>query len=476
MCIEEYSDFITELEFNDLPDQVVKKAKCTLLDFLAAALAGFHKGHMGHIVLDFLRNKKGIRESTVIGSGDRLPCDDAALANGVFAHSVELDDGYRYGTLHPSVSVVPAALAVGEKLRVNGEKLLTAIVVGYEILLRIGASINKENSHLLRGFHTTSTCGPFGAAAATAKLLGLNAQEAIYALSIAGLQGAGLQEMLSENPMIKAFQAGKASQSGVIAGFLAQLGAKGPKTILSGKRGFIRAMCDSYEPTILTNGLGEKYRILETYTKPYPTCRHVHPSIDLALRLRSEHSVDYREIEKIEIHTYSVAIGETGAITCPRDEEEAKFSIPYAVAVTFRTGKASIECFESPWLRDPEVLALARTVRLSLSEAFEEAYPKSRGAEMLVALRSGKEVKEKIDLPKGEPETELSWNEIKAKFTECSKAVLSPRSRIHVCRLVESLELLTNSDVVPGMLKSLSASMDTQGTRQSPLDKRKRAS
>ena len=94
MCIEEYSDFITKLEFSDLPAQVVKKAKCTLLDFLAAALAGFHKGHIGHIVLDFLRSKKGIRESTVIGSGDRLACDDAALANGVFGHSVELDDGY----------------------------------------------------------------------------------------------------------------------------------------------------------------------------------------------------------------------------------------------------------------------------------------------------------------------------------------------------------------------------------------------
>ena len=276
--------------------------------------------------------------------------------------------------------------------------------------------------------------------------------------------------------MIKAFQAGKASQSGVIAGFLAQLGATGPKTILSGKRGFLRAMCDSYDPTILTNGLGEKYKILETYTKPYPTCRHVHPSIDLALRLRSEHSVDYREIEKIEIHTYSVAIGETGVIICPRDEDEAKFSIPYAVAVTFRTGKASIECFESPWLRDPEVLALARSVKVIFSEAFEKGYPRSRGAEMVVCLRSGKEVRERTDLPKGEPETELSWNEIKAKFTECSKAVLSPRSRIHVCRLVESLELLTNSDVVPGMLKSLSASMDTQGTRQSPLDERKRAS
>jgi 2-methylcitrate dehydratase PrpD len=468
--IEKYSDFITELKFNDLPDRVVKKAKCTLLDFLAAALAGFHKGHIGHIVLDFLRNKKAIRESTVIGSGDRLACDDAALANGVFAHSVELDDGYRYGTLHPSVSVVPAALAVGEKLRVNGEQLLSAIVVGYEILLRIGASINKENSHLLRGFHTTSTCGPFGAAAATAKLLGLNAQETIYALSIAGLQGAGLQEVLSENPMIKPFQAGKASQSGVIAGFLAQLGAKGPKTILSGKRGFLRAMSDSHDPTILTDSLGAKYKILETYTKPYPTCRHVHPSIDLALKMQREHSIDYKEIEKIEIHTYSVAIGETGAITCPRDKEEAKFSIPYAVAVAFRTGKASIECFESPWLRDPEVLALARTVRLSPSETFEEAYPKSRGAEMLVDLRSGKEVKEETDLPKGEPETELSWYEIKAKFTECSKAVLSPRIRIQVCRIVGNLELLTSSDVVPGMLKSLSVSTITQGKRKSPLD------
>lgn len=460
MCIEEYSNFITRLEFNDLPDQVVEKAKRTLLDFLAATLAGFHKGRIGHLVLDYLRHKQGLRECTIIGSGDKLPCDDAALINGIFAHSVELDDGYRYGTLHPSVSVVPAVLAVGEKLRANGEEILTAIVVGYEILLRIGASINKDNSHLLRGFHTTSTCGPFGAAAATAKLLGLNAQETIYALSIAGLQGAGLQEMLSENPMIKPFQVGKASQSGVIAGFLAQLGIRGPKTILSGKRGFLRAMCNSYDPTILTDCLGEEYKILETYTKLYPTCRHAHPSIDLALRLKSEHSIDYEEIEKIKIYTYSVAIGETAAITCPRDEEEARFSIPYAVAVAFRTGKASLECFESPWLRDPEVLALARTIEVSLSDAFEETYPRSRGAEMVVLLRDGKELRNRTDLPKGEPETELSWNEIKEKFSECSKEVLAPHSRIHVCKLVGSLELLTNSDLVPGMLELLSVNMD----------------
>lgn len=466
MYVEQHADFITKLEFDDLPPEVVRKAKCTLLDFLAAGLAGFHKGHMGHMVLDFLRRKRGIPESTVIGSGDGLACDDAAWANGVFAHSVELDDGYRYGTLHPSVSVVPAALAVGERLRVSGQELLSAMVVGYEILLRVGASINAGNSHLLRGFHTTSTCGPFGAAAATAKLLGLNAQETIYALSIAGLQGAGLQEMLSGNPMIKPFQAGKASQSGVIAGFLAQLGAKGPKTILSGKRGFLGAMCDSYDPTILTNGLGENYMMLDTYTKPYPTCRHVHPSIDLALRLRSEHQVDYEDIERIAVRTYSVAIGETGAIVCPRDEEEARFSIPYAVAVAFRTGKASIECFEAPWLRDPEVLALAQAVTVSLSQAFEEAYPRSRGAEMLVTLRSGREVKQEIDLPKGEPETALSWDEIKGKFNECSKAILPVRNRAYVCGLVERLEVLPHSDVVSRMMKALTVGMDPQGTRR----------
>ncbi len=467
MFVEEYSDFIARLQFENLPDRVVKKAKSTLLDFLAAGLAGFHKGHIGHIVLNYLRQKKGTRECTIIGSGDRLACDDAAFANGVFAHSVELDDGYRFGTLHPSVSVVPAALAVGEKLQVNGRDLLTAIVVGYEVLLRIGASINSENSHLLRGFHTTSTCGPFGAATATAKLLGLGSQETMYALSIAGLQGAGLQEMLTENPMIKPFQAGKASQSGVIAGFLAQLGAKGPKTILSGKRGFLRAMCDSYDPAVLTDGLGEQYKILETYTKPYPTCRHVHPSIDLALQLRNEQSVDYRDIRTIEINTYSVAIGETGAIICPKDEEEAKFSIPYAVAIALRTGKASIECFELPWLRDPDVLALARTVRIRLSETFDETYPKSRGAEMVIYLRNGKEVRGKTDLPKGEPETELSWGEVKDKFIECSKEVLTPRCRTTVCSLIEDLDLSSDSDVVFRLLIASSSDIGAAARRES---------
>ena len=416
------ADLVSELDAKRLPAHVLKRARVAFVDYVSAALAGTRWGKLPPIALDALRCYEGHGTVCCIGALKRYPPMEAALYNGVVGHSVELDDGHRFGTCHPGVAVIPAALAAAESEGASYLDLQVALVAGYEAMLRIATAINP--SHLGRGFHTTGTCGSIGAAAAAGRLCGLDGEQMRYALSIGALQGAGLCEMLHGHPLIKPLQPGRAAQAGVLAAQLVRRGAKSPLSVFEGPMGFFHAMTDELDLTAITDALGERYEIERCYVKPWPTCRHVHCSLALAKRLHERDGFTAEDVERIVVSTYSIALPEVGEIVRPRSADEAMFSIPYAVATLLTVGRYTLAELRPPTLEREDINALAGRVSVVEDEAWNAKYPQSRGATMRIELKDGRAVSDQTPLPPGEPETMLSDAELKEKLAYCSEGVL----------------------------------------------------
>jgi 2-methylcitrate dehydratase PrpD len=419
--IEDLAEFYSNLAIKQIPSEVLAKAKMTLLDYLFVYIVGLNKGVLTNTILNYIKQKKSNEESSVYLSGIKTDTDLASFACSLIAHSVELDDGHRYGTAHPAVAVIPAALAIGEKENITINELLKAIIIGYDIMLRLSKSINP--SHLKRGFHSTSTTGTIGSAAAASVILGFNHTQMTHALAISGLFSSGLQEMLHSNPSSKALQVGKSAQSGVSAALFASHGLKGPLSLFEGQHGWLKAMTDVFEESDLLNDLGKRWEIMNTYTKLYPTCRHCHHAIDLTIEAWKS-GINIESIDNVIISTYSVGIAEVGIIKTPKDIEEAMFSITYAVAVAFQKGFVSYEDLEKN-LDNSKLLSFSSSIEVRNDDEMDKNYPVKRGCKLELNLLSGERLIFKTDLPKGEPDTSLTNEEYLQKFKTITSGFVS---------------------------------------------------
>ncbi len=272
------ADFIHATSFEKLPKNVIHQAKLCLLDLIGVSIAGGRQ-NVASIVQSLIPAMGGCDEEvTLWGSDRKLPLLTAVLMNAVQAHAIDMDDGHRYANGHPGVVTIPAAVALCEKENLTGRELIEAIVIGYEFFIRLGSAINPDL--LLRGFHTTATIGCFASGAVAAKLLKLSRPQTENALSLSGLQSAGLLEVLHSGESGKSFQVGKAAQSGVLAGLLAQQGADGPESVFEGEKGFFKAFagkpCDSQS---ICKNLGKEFSLPSVYFKKHAACRHIHSAL-----------------------------------------------------------------------------------------------------------------------------------------------------------------------------------------------------
>lgn len=409
------ANFYAPLNSSDIPPGVMEKGRRVLTDFLCETAAGYKEGEFAAICNRYLLQQGGSPEATVLCTGRKIPAANAAMAMGVMAHSIELDDGHRWGTSHPAVAVIPAVLALGEKLGCSFDEILKAIVIAYDVMLRAARAINP--SHLKRGFHSTGTCGPLGAAAGCASLLKLDAERFAYAVSMGGLQSAGLQEMLHDNPGVKTLQPGKAASAGVLSAELAELGARAPRTLFEGIHGWLKAMCaGEYSEEALVGELGVRWEILRTYTKLYPTCRHSHAAIDLALEARAKLGCLDTDVRSILVRTYDLGIAEVGQIFVPETFEEAMFSLPFSVALALRKGNVTLQDYTRENIRDEALRQAARGVTIESDAAMNAVYPEERGAWLRVLLKDGRSFEKGIPVAKGEPENPVGDADLKKKL------------------------------------------------------------
>jgi 2-methylcitrate dehydratase PrpD len=417
---ERLAEFVVGTHLEDLPLAVLEAARKSLVDYLGVAICGSARGELSPMARAVVSAMQGRPECQLVFVGEKTPAAWAAFYNGVASHTIELDDGYRQGTTHPASAIIPAAMAAGERIGADLGALLRSVVLGYEVSLRIASAINP--SHMFRGFHTTGTCGPFGAGVSAASIMGYNVEQVTHTLAISGLQSAGFQEMLHDHPMIKPLQPGKAAMAGILSADLVAQGARGPRSLFEGDKGFFKGMSDIPHPEqAVEDGLGENYQLFRCYTKPYPTCRHVHPAIDLALSLRNQHQVRIEQIANITICTYSVAISETGQVWQPTSPAEAMFSIPYAVAAVLCDGAFTLDSLRPERFNRPVVKDLASKVVIERDPHRDAVYPTQRGATVTIRLADGREFLTQEDLPKGEPENPLPDAELQAKFFTLSE-------------------------------------------------------
>jgi len=336
-------------------------------------------------------------------------------------HSVELDDGHRWGGAHPAVAIVPAVLAVAEREGKSFLELLAGIAVGYDAMCRLARA--TAPMHLDKGFHVTGTCGSVGAAAACAHLMGLDNAQMAYAISLGGLQSAGLCEMLNDNPGIKPIQPGKAAQAGVIAADLVSRGATAPRTVFEGRYGWLRAMCgDRYSLPALLDELGQRWEIMHNYIKLYPTCRHCHAAIDVAREARQVLGCWLEDIASVDVRMYRLGIDEIGGIVCPNSFEEAMFSLRFAVAIALETGNVTLQDYSAENLADDGLCEVARKVRVEPDEQMDALYPAERGVWMKVTLTDGRVFEKAVPVAKGEPDNPVSDEELFEKH----RAMLQP--------------------------------------------------
>jgi len=410
---ERLSTFLVVTKSTDFPPSVVDDAKYYTLDWLGSAIAGTVT-EPGRMLLAHARVQAG-QGATVIGLGEQRNADLAALTNGGLSHIVEMDDLDRASVVHPAAPIIPAALAVAERERASGLDFLTAMVLGYEVAIRIGEAVGKTHYRI---WHNTATCGVFGATAAAGWLLGLSEQQMTWALGNAGTMSAGLWEFNADGAMSKHLHAGRAASSGVLAADLAWQGFTGARHILEGERGFFIATSQDAEPERVVEGLKHgmgTYKISGVSIKPHASCRHTHPAIDAALALRRQPGFALDQIAQVQVETYQAALDFTGNPQ-PITPYAARFSLYYCVACALWRGSAGLGDFPPQAIVDKDVRHLMSKVSLVHSPELEARYPREWPVRVTVTLADGRALTRAVDAPKGDPENPLSWEEMENKF------------------------------------------------------------
>lgn len=442
------ASFVSEIRADDIPDEVVHLGKRSILDGLGLALSGAasQASRLIREHLESLCSSSG--ESAVLGSDLRLPPRFAALANGTSIHADDYDDTQLavakdrvYGLLtHPTAPVLPAVLALGERDHRSGQDVLAAYLVGVEVETKIAEAIHP--AHYQRGFHTTATCGPFGACAGAAHLLGFDVKTTLQALGIAASQAAGLRENFGT--MVKPLHAGRASESGVVAAQLAPLGYTASPVILEAERGFFQAAGGGYESSMIDEKLGNPWTFASpgVSIKPHPCGSLTHPAMGLMLDLIHQHDIRAEQVVRVSVGT-NKNMPHALIHHRPVNLLQAKFSMEFCVAILLLERKAGLAEFTDEVVNRSDVQALIRKVDFGVHPEAEAAGYEKMTTLIEIELESGETVSGGADFAKGSPANPMSDQELGGKFRECASWGGVPEARQE-----KALELILRLDEV----------------------------
>lgn len=454
-------DFCNSLSYQQLPLEVVDKVKYLSVDFLGVATRG-SLIESAEVVRHFIKGiGTGAKEGVIIGTDMKASCQYTALANGTASHSIELDDVSNEASAHPGVAVFPAAFAAAEVMRSDGKRFIEAVVLGYEVMVRLGKALNPAN-HYARGFHPTGTCGAFGAAIAASKIFNLDAEQMTSALGIVGSQASGSMEFLADGAWTKRLHPGWAAHNGIVAALLAKAGFKGPATIMEGRFGFLHSYSDGSDIGELLNGLGDNFQIMKTSVKPYACCRYKQGPIDGIIEIMRENKLKAREVEKVTLGILKPGfpiIAEPGELKYnPRTIVDAQFSMPFGAAVALLYGNASLEQYTVDRLKSLEVKEMMGRVYCVSDPELDKVFPEKWPATVEIIIKNGRKFSTRVDYPKGDPENPLSWQEVEEKFDGLSSKVFPQGKRKQILSRVRSLETEANicnlTNLLQGRLQS----------------------
>jgi 2-methylcitrate dehydratase PrpD len=421
---EEIAEHIAATKYSEIPEPAVDAAKKVITDLFGVIVAGSSSPETKQ-VLRLVRSWAGNKESQILVHGDKVPAPNAGLVNSIMGRARDFDDVHEAAVLHPSVSVVPSALAVAElRGEVTGKEFITAVVLGVDVTCRLGMA--PRSGPNISGMSTTWQCGTMGSAAAASKILGLNAEETLNALGIAYSQVSGNQQGIIEGSTIVRVQQGLTTKAGIISALLAMEGVTGPKESLEGKFGYYPVYHKGeYEREVLHEGLGERYEIINTSIKPYPCCKWTHQAIEAALGIVREDGVDSNAVEAVYVRlnrqAYNLVCEPEELKRRPRSVVEAQFSIPFTVAAAIVKGEVSLETFTEESIRDAEILEMAQRVSAKIDTGIEAMYGREIAPEVVeIKIRGGDTYVRLVEHVKGSPHSPMSFNEVKEKLRDCA--------------------------------------------------------
>lgn len=411
MLTDRFLQNICDIRKDDVDPRVEKLVRFYLVDTIGVALAGAKDLTVKEESLIELTSCTGVGVRP-IGRQKIVNLADAVFINGLSSHFLELDDGVRYGVIHPSAPLFSALLPLAAYYKVDWKDFVKGAICGYEVSIRLAAAM--QPSHYSCGFHPTATCCASGVAVGLAVMLGWDNATLKDAFSSACISAAGTLKVLEDVSQLKPFNCANAARNGYTAAMMAKAGFRGPKDVLSGDTGFLKMMSDTYSEEILT-GKRDYLYLEKIYQKPYASCRHTHPEIEACFRIRKDKSFDLQAIKHIRVTTYKGVIGKHDFKEI-HGESSARMSIPYSVAIALATGNAGIAEFAEPFVSDEAVLALTKKVDVVPDVELSKLVPDKRVAIVEVTLNDGSTLTDRVEYPKGEPENPLSEEENLIKF------------------------------------------------------------
>lgn len=442
------TQLVALLHEKKITDDDRQRAFLHLVDWIGCATIGSTSEQASAFKKNLSMASSGRSLALFIGHFD---WQNSALYNGALGNIFEMDDIHRSSILHPGPVVIPAALSMAQQVNASFEQLLDAIIVGYEVAIRIGKAIGR--SHYTY-FHNTATCAGFGSCMASAWLLKLNQSQMVDALGNLGSRTGGLWQMRNENVMTKQWHNADATVTGALTAWLAQCGLTGVSHILEGEQGVFAALSKDAQPEHVTMPINQ-WALFDTSFKPWPACRHVHPSIDAFMQVKQQ-LPETANIVKVEISTYQDAI-----TFCDRSEpsttSQAKFSIQHAIAAIILWGQPKLEHYDEALLSLSELCELRNKVSISLNSEIEKNYPQHYGAQCTIFYKDKRQKlnsTHKNELKSisifstdtlGDPERPMSLENIfsKAQYLMTTSGISKQRA-IDICQFSYSSETSIN--------------------------------
>lgn len=407
------AEHVAAARFDKLAAPVVHAAKRALLDFVTCAVSGSAMP-VSRALLSYYEENDATRVATVIGSATRLSAPNAALVNGANTHGLDFDDGHTQASAHPAGAVFPAVLAAAEQHGGTPRDMLLAAVIGYDVMIRIAAAMHPGSAR--RGWHNTAIAGVFGATAAAATLLKLDARQTADALGLAASFAGGIREYLDDGAEIKRLHPGKAARDGLLCAEFAKRGISGPGKALEGRYGFFNVLAGGeVKWDRLFEALGRRYEIEHAYFKPYPCCRHYHAAVDGLLALRAQHGFSAADVERMELGLYAVGVHGHDHKHCD-NLLDAQMSAPCAAALAMVDGGIAAQNFLPDSLARPAVRRLIDATVTRIDAECERLYPARRSGAVQVTLQDGRHFEQRVLDPGGEGDNPLSDADLEHKF------------------------------------------------------------
>jgi len=443
---ETLARFVLETEFENIPGEGIELSKRLFLDCMGSALSAVVEP-AGRIIQEYVKEMGATEEARLIGTSIATSAPIAALGNGVMAHAISFDDT---APSHPTVTILPVLLALGEKHRFSGKEILTAQVLAYDVFLRFNAATKKAAAIRLSGWHPTGFFGTVAAAAITAKLLKLDLAQTRKAFGIAASVSGGLSQNIGT--MTMPLHAGNSARNGMMAALLAQKGFTGDDEILEGRFGLMNALCGKggYNAEELTANLGKPFKVISPgiNIKFYPSCWAHHCAIDALLHLIEKHRLSPEKVESLECDL--LLDKPMGRYINPKTDLQAKYSLGYSLAVVLLDGRLGIEQFFPEKISDAktqEVLAKVKHVPQQWSAEGPSKHV------VKVRLKDGTEYVYGEEHCKGEASAKpLSRDELLAKYRICARRVLSEDKIERSIEIIEHLEDFEDIDELMGVV------------------------